>query len=116
MNGRENVRAGLIGEMRALHMLKKAGMKPLAWRYRAAGGEVDLIVKDRETLVFVEVKFRADGRIGDGVRAVNGDKRRRIRQAARHYLAYRIGREDLPVRFDVVEITRAGNRHIRNAF
>lgn len=116
MNGRDNVHAGLMGEFRAMHMLKKAGMKLCAWRYHGAGGEVDLIMEDRGVLVFVEVKLRANGQIGDGMRAVNAEKQRRIRKAARHFLLCRKKREDIAVRFDVVEITHAGMRHILNAF
>ena len=115
MNGRENVRTGIWGEWQAARLLKKAGYKILAWRYRCAGGEIDLVAMDHQVLVFVEVKVRSNGKLGDGVHAVNHEKRRRIRAAAKGYLA-RSGRENGPVRFDVVEISAAGARHMVNAF
>ena len=114
MNGKSNVQAGLLGEYRALKLLRRQGMKLLAWRYRAAGGEVDLILRDGEQAVFCEVKYRPDGRPGDGLFAVDRMKRRRIRQAAGHWLLRHSG--FVSSRFDVVEITRAGTRHIPDAF
>ena len=76
---------------------------------------MDLIARDGETLVFAEVKYRPSGRPGEGMEAVNGDKRRRLRAAARVYMSAH-GGEGVPVRFDVVEITRAGARHVKDAF
>ena len=115
MNGRENVYTGILGEMQALRLLKKKGYRWLSWRYRAGNGEIDLIMQDGDVLVFVEVKTRPDGRLGDGIKAVDREKRRRLRLAARLYLQ-KTGNEDRPVRFDVVEITRAGIRHMQSAF
>ena len=104
--------SGLLGEIRAAQYLKKQGMRIAARRFRAAGGEIDLIARDGHTLVFVEVKSRPNGRIGEGAAAVDRDKKRRLRSAARAYLA-RHPQQD--VRFDVVELSAAGLRHIRNA-
>lgn len=115
MSGKSSVNAGLLGEWKAMRLLRRKGMKMLAWRYRGAGGEADLIMRDKETCVFVEVKYRPEGHIGDGMFAVNQLKQRRIRQAAAHFMAVRRPGK-MPVRFDVVEITRAGVRHVRNAF
>ena len=115
MNGRENVRVGILGELKALRFLRKKGMHFLALRYRGAGGEIDLVMQEKDTCVFVEVKYRGAGHIGDGVGAVDHDKRRRIRKAAAHFMAAR-GNKQAPVRFDVVELSRAGIWHIRNAF
>ena len=104
---------GLLGEMRARRYLQRQGMRFLRGRYRAAHGEIDLIMKDGETIVFTEVKYRSDGMPGSGVRAVDADKRRRLKQAAGVYLSLYPADD---VRFDVVEITRSGIRHIRSAF
>ena len=104
---------GLLGEGRAEQYLKKQGMRVLKRRYRAAHGEIDLICADRGTTVFVEVKTRPDGEIDAGLRAVNKKKRDCVRQAAQQYL--RLHPSD-SVRFDVIEISAAGLRHIKNAF
>ena len=104
---------GVLGESRAALYLRRQGMRILERRFRAAHSEIDLICQDGETTVFVEVKFRPTGKMGEGVTAVNAEKRRHIRSAASAYLqAHRCTR----VRFDVVEISEAGVRHIRNAF
>ena len=73
---KENV--GLLGEWKAARYLKKQGMRILKRRYRTAHGEIDLIAQDGGTVVFVEVKTRPDGRIGDGAAAVRKDKKSSI--------------------------------------
>lgn len=88
-------------------------MRILRARYRAPHGEIDLIVQDGDTLCFIEVKARLEGRLGDGVAAVTADKRRRVRLAAAQYLAAHPAQQ---VRYDIVEITAAGVRHLKNAF
>lgn len=108
---KENV--GLLGEWKAARYLKKQGMRILKRRYRTAHGEIDLIAQDGGTVVFVEVKTRPDGRIGDGAAAVGKEKKQHLRYAARHYLA---SHPQEQVRFDVIEITAAGLRHIKQAF
>ncbi len=104
---------GLLGELRAAAYLKRQGMRILEKRWRAAHGEIDLIALDGNTLVFVEVKTRPHGRLDSGLKAVNAEKRSHIRYAAREYLRVR-GQQ--AHRFDVIEISAAGIRHIKNAF
>lgn len=104
---------GLAGEWKAARYLKKQGMCILKKRYRTPRGEIDLIAKDGETLVFVEVKYRPSGHMGDGLFAIDAQKKKRLRYAAHCYL------ETHPasfVRFDCVEITSSGLCHISNAF
>lgn len=107
---------GVAGEEMAERYLNgQLGMSCLARRYRAQDGEIDLIMEDKGTVVFVEVKARPGGRAGSGFAAVGPDKQRRLAHAALNYL---IEREWMarPVRFDVVEITSGGLRHVPNAF
>lgn len=104
--------AGWLGESRAARYLKKQGMRVEARRFRGGRGEIDLVAREGSTLVFVEVKAREKGRLGDGAKAVDADKRRRLRSAAQAYLAAHPADS---VRFDVIEITAAGLRHIRSA-
>lgn len=107
--------AGIRGEELALAHLLGKGMRELDRRYRAEDGELDLVMADGETVVFVEVKYRPSGRSGDGLMAVTPAKQRRMVHAARAYLT---GHDllDRPARFDVVEITASGILHIPNAF
>ena len=106
---------GIRGEVEARAFLEAKGMAFVRSRYRAAGGEIDLVMREGGTLVFVEVKYRPAGHLGDGLRSVTQDKRRRLWRAATAYLAS-CGRMDIPARVDVVEITADGITHIPNAF
>ncbi len=107
--------AGIAGEAEAERYLTGLGMVCLARRYRGQDGEIDLVMRDGETVVFVEVKYRPSGASGAGLTAVTPAKRRRIAHAA---LAFLVEREwmNVPVRFDVVEITRQGVRYVPCAF
>lgn len=112
---KEQYLKGLKGEAQAESYLCKHGMKCLEKRYRAQDGEIDLIMDDQGILVFVEVKYRPRGYAGDGLAAVTPSKQQRMIHAAAEYLTRR---EDSAVaaRFDVVEITADGIRHIKDAF
>jgi putative endonuclease len=99
-------RRGQAAEDRALAHLRSAGLQLVARNYRPpgrSGGEIDLIMQDADsTLVFVEVRQRADAAHGGAAASVTATKRRRIALAARHYLL-RYGVPP-PCRFDVVAI------------
>ncbi|MBQ7656518.1 MAG: YraN family protein [Clostridia bacterium] len=104
---------GLLGEKQAAAYLKKQGMRILHTRFRTPHGEIDLIAQEKDTLVFVEVKARPNGKAGDGLMAVNAKKRGHLRYAALYYLQSHPWEQ---VRFDVVEISADGLRHVKNAF
>lgn len=78
-------------------------------------GEIDLICRDQETIVFLEVKARPSARLGAGIEAVNADKRRRLRAAANAYIR-RHKLYDAACRFDIIEFSRAGVVYMENAF
>jgi putative endonuclease len=107
MPWRTRVPTGRRGEQVAARHLKRCGYVILARNYRAAGAEIDLVALDDSTLVFVEVKFRIGSAFGTPIEAVDGEKRERIRRAARVF-AERRGVPDLPARFDVVALSGAG--------
>lgn len=96
-------------ELRALAHLQREGLKLERRNYRVAagprarGGEVDLVMRDRDgTLVFVEVRARASATHGGAAASVGAVKQRRIVLAARHYLLRH--RAPPPCRFDVLAI------------
>src|SRR6476660_8190974 len=94
---------GKTGEDLACHELERRGYAIVARRYRRRGGELDIVARDGDTMVFVEVKARIGRRFGEGVEAVTAVKRRRIVQLALDYVA-RHHLADCPCRFDVVSI------------
>jgi putative endonuclease len=113
--------AGDRAETLALHHLQRHGLALVCRNYRVArgprarGGEIDLILRERDgTVVFVEVRSRADARFGGALASVTARKQQRLLLAARHYLA---GLARLPpCRFDVVAIEGDAVQWIRAAF
>jgi putative endonuclease len=109
---------GARGEQTAARFLRRQKMKILQRGYRAPQGEIDLVARDGNVLVFVEVKAR---RQGVPAEAVTPEKQRRLTLAALHFLK-KYGLLDEPSRFDVVAIVWPEDRsppqieHIRNAF
>ncbi len=110
---------GKLGEDLAVGELERRGYAILARRYRRRGGELDIVARDGETLVFVEVKTREGDAFGDGHEAVTALKRRRMTQIAIDYMM-RHRLTGVPCRFDVVSIRVDGGRPsielVQNAF
>lgn len=108
-------RKGEAGEQRARRHLEQAGLEFVAANYRCRRGELDLVMRDGQVLVFVEVRLRSNPHYGSGADSIGAVKRRRLIGAALHYLQrYRI---DVPCRFDVVSIDgRGGLDWIPDAF
>ena len=93
---------GAWGEALAAEFLRKKRYKLVASGYKCRFGEIDLIVKDRKHLVFVEVKLRKAAKFAAGREYVDVYKQDRIRMTASMYLS--ANPTDLQPRFDVVEI------------
>lgn len=102
-------RLGECGEDLACRELRQRGYVILDRRYRTRFGEIDIVARDSDVLVFVEVKARVGDRFGAAAAGVTGWKRRRIARMAADYLA-RHGLSDLPCRFDVVAIDIGGGQ------
>ena len=94
---------GLDGEALARAALRRGGYEILEERYRTPFGEIDVIARDGDTLVFIEVKARRDGRYGGGAAAVTTRKQRTIVRVAESYLT-RTRLHHLACRFDVVVV------------
>ncbi len=99
----EHLRLGSRGESLAEKKLKRSGYKIVERNFRCAIGEVDLVARDGETLVFVEVKTRTKADFTSPQDAVDWKKRRKLAQVCQHYLMRR-GLQDVRCRFDVVAI------------
>lgn len=102
----------------AAEYLENRGLFILEKNYRCRQGEIDLIARDDEYLVFVEVKYRRGEEKGISLEAVDGRKQKRICKAARYYLACSVGNMDISCRFDVVGIDGKEEKvsWIKNAF
>ena len=116
---KERLDLGKLGEELAFKKIKRIGYKCLARNYRCPLGEVDLIAKDGDTLVFIEIKTRKGKSIGYAKEAVDGRKRRQLSKVALTY----IKANDcwhMRSRFDVVAINFNNNKReieiIKDAF
>jgi putative endonuclease len=105
---------GRRAEDAAAAHLAALGMRVLMRNLRAPGGEIDIVAKDGDTIVFVEVKARSSHAFGSALAAVDARKRRRIRAIAEDYL--QIVAPAARARFDVLTIEREGMTLHRNAF
>ncbi len=116
---RERLDLGKWGEDLALQKVKKLGYRCIVRNYRCPLGEVDLIARDGDTLVFVEIKTRKGRSLGYAKEAVNRRKRRQLSKVALAYMKAN-GCSEARARFDVVVINLEGKAEeievIRNAF
>lgn len=98
----EHLQRGAAVEAAALALLRDAGLDLIARNVRYRQGELDLVMADGPTTVFVEVRYRAHAGFGGAAESVDLHKRRRLLTAARLYLAQHPARAEQPCRFDVV--------------
>lgn len=115
-----NLAHGEIGEAAAKAHLKKLGLKFLLANFNSERGEVDLIFRDRDCLVFVEVKARSSESWTRPAASVNKEKRRRLSRAAMDYLRL-LKNPAIKFRFDIVEVLLEDGavrqvRHLPNTF
>ena len=99
---------GRKGEAAARAYLVRQGVRILAANYSCAAGEIDLIGKDREAILFIEVKTRRSAVFGPPQLAVHHRKQRQIARAAQWFLSER-RMPDVACRFDVVAVTYAND-------
>lgn len=107
---------GAEAEARAAEYLVRQGLKVIGRNFRCRLGEIDLIARDGETLVFVEVRSRRNAGYGGALASVDGRKQQRLIAAAQYYLARQAYLP--PCRFDVVALEGAAQvvHWVRNAF
>lgn len=103
-------------EQKAADYLRGQGLYIKEMNYRCKFGEIDIIARDGEYLVFVEVKYRSDERSGGAVEAVNYWKRKIISRVAKYYLMTHYNSVNLACRFDVVGINGKRINWVKNAF
>lgn len=98
-------------EESARNFLVSLGYELLAENYTLPGGEIDLVMRDGEQTVFVEVKQRRGRGYGAPGEMVDRRKLSRLRRTATLYLLKTFGRDDLPARFDAVLVEGERDRH-----
>ena len=107
-------------EARALEQLQQAGLTLLERNFNTRYGEIDLIMRDGDSVVFVEVRYRPDEDFGGAVLSVTAGKRQRLIRAAKLYLQAHPELAQQPCRFDVLafgaESPSQSSQWIRHAF
>lgn len=111
---------GQTGERAAKKFLRQQGLKFLTANFRSARGEIDLVLRDGDCLVFAEVKTRSSEEWSRPAAAVDAERRRRLTRCALDYLQ-RIKNPEIKIRFDIVEVLLAEGhvreiRHLPNTF
>lgn len=113
--------AGLAAENQALDYLRGQGLQLLTRNWRCKGGELDLVMLDADTVVFVEVRYRLHVDFGGAVGSIDGRKQKRLALASNMFLLKEPRWADHPCRFDVVALQ--GSHHagrplqwLKNAF
>ncbi len=115
-----HLQAGRLGEKAARRHLKRQGLKFLTANFRTERGELDLVMRDKDCLVFVEVKTRSSEEWMRPAAAVDAERRRRLTHAALDYLRL-LKNPKVKVRFDIVEVLLEHGRvrevrHLPNSF
>ena len=116
----EHLRRGVMGESAAKKHLQKLGLKFLTANFRSDRGEIDLIFRDADCLVFVEVKARSSEDWTRPAAAVDARKRRLLSLCGLDYLR-RLKNPEIKIRFDIVEVLLTNGevrevRHLPNTF
>lgn len=108
---------GALAEQWAAQYLMRQGLQPVAQNFRCRHGEIDLIMRDGATLVFVEVRLRRNADFGGAAASIDARKQQRLVRTAQHYLAG-LGHTP-PCRFDALLMDDAQGRNaqwLKNAF
>jgi len=119
MSGKDTTSgSGKLAEDLAARFLERQGLAVLARNFRCRGGEIDLVCRDRKSLVFVEVRLRRNAAYGGAGASITASKQSRVILAAQHYLASRSA-TDSDCRFDCLLLDGLSERNIewvRDAF
>lgn len=115
-----HLRYGELGELAARRELRRRGLKFLTANFRTKRGEIDLIFRDHDCLVFVEVKTRSSEEWMRPAAAVDRERRRRLTRAGLDYL-HLLRNPPIKVRFDIIEVLLEDGvvreiRHLPNTF
>lgn len=116
----DNIAIGKMGEETACRFLLKKGYVIVERNFKCRMGEIDIIAKKENSIVFVEVKTRNGDMFGMPCEAVNYKKRRKIMNSAAYYMLLHCEYGKSDVSFDVIEVLVSGRNtrinHIENAF
>ena len=105
---------GQVAELQARNYLVNQGLTFVDNNVRYPFGEIDLVMRHGDCLVFIEVKYRASDTFGGAISALSHKQIVRLRKAANHYL--QVNRIKAPCRFDLIAIDKQQIRWLKDAF
>lgn len=109
----KNKEVGDLGERLAAKFLRRSGYSILTRKYRCKFGEIDIVARDKDTLVFVEVRSKSDPEYGLPYETIDHTKRRHLERAAAEFLK-RFNLFDYDCRFDCVSVLFDGNFKLKH--
>lgn len=107
---------GTEAEQFAAHFLQQQGLQLIASNYQCKFGEIDLVMRDHQSLVFVEVRLRSNQNFGNAASSITASKQQKLIRTAEHYLQQH---GNSACRFDAIVMSKADSQHIewiKNAF
>ena len=113
---KSRISKGKRGEIIAVKYLSDLSYDILEVNYTAIDFEIDIIAKDKDQIVFVEVKFKKTKRFGSGFEEVNIKKQKKIINCSKIYLRDNKYSQNTSVRYDIISIDEGKINHIKNAF
>ena len=101
-----SLQTGQDAENTACQYLTSHGLKTLQRNFRCARGEIDIVMEDAQSIVFVEVRYRKNKSYGDGAESITYTKQQKLIRAALYYLQVHPKYSNRPSRFDVVSVSK----------
>src|SRR3990167_8303956 len=111
-----NLLAGKAAEQKACEFLLKQGLTLISKNYRCKQGEIDLIMRDGQDIVFIEIRLRTNKNFGSAIESINESKQKKILRTAIHFLRGRQWLHTKNCRFDVIGMSDNHFEWIKNAF
>jgi len=105
----QHLLTGELAEQDACQFLIKQKLKLICKNYRCCFGEIDLIMQDEQSLIFVEVRYRKHNQFGSGAESITISKQRKLIKTASYYLQQTPGSSQFAARFDVVSMSADTN-------
>lgn len=110
MNNKE---IGKLGETLAKRYLEKMNYEIITTNFMCKQGEIDIVAKDKNEIVFIEVKTRVNRNFGYAIEAVDENKQKHLKKATKYFI-YKNKIEKFPIRFDVIEIYLKEKSYVLN--
>jgi len=107
---------GALAEQEACDFLQKQGLTFLARNYHCPFGEIDLIMREGEDIVFIEVRLRSSTLYGDALESIHKNKQQKLLKSATHFLQKQHWLDKVNYRFDAIGFTNSTIDWIKDAF